>query len=114
MKFGFVEHPAAKTSRKFLNAQAIGELKVRRTKRRIQIVSNAFGAKDIQWLLAPIEMHGAEQPRNSVKMISMQMSDKNAVNAAALHAGAHQLYLRALAAIEQKHISIANHGGRRQ
>jgi hypothetical protein len=59
-------------------------------------------------------MHGAEQPRDSIKMIAVQVSDKDAVNSAALHTGTHQLQLRAFATIEQKHISIANHGGRRE
>jgi hypothetical protein len=53
-------------------------------------------------------MHGAEQPCDSVKMIAVQMSDKDAVNTAALHAGAHELKLRAFATIEEKHVSVAN------
>jgi hypothetical protein len=59
-------------------------------------------------------MHGAEQPRNSIEMIAVQMSDEDAVNTAALHSGTHQLYLRSFSTIEQKHVSIANHGGRRE
>jgi hypothetical protein len=45
-------------------------------------------------------MHSAQQPRDSIQVISMEMSDENAVYAIPFDTGAHQLKLCSFAAIE--------------
>ena len=59
-------------------------------------------------------MERADESGDSVKMVAVKMSDENRMDTAALHAGSHELQLRAFAAVEQKHVAFADESGGRQ
>jgi hypothetical protein len=55
-------------------------------------------------------MKCAQQAGYAVEMIAVKVSDEYRMNTAPLHAGSHQLQLRALAAVEKEHIAFTNEG----
>src|SRR5689334_17521374 len=56
-------------------------------------------------------MHGAEKTGDTIEMVAVHVTDEDAVDAAPLHARAHELNLSAFAAVEEKDISIPDYGG---
>ena len=61
--------------------------------------------------LAVVQVQGAQQAVESVKMVSMKVSDEDGVDPAAADRSPHQLDLSALTAIEKEDISVPNQGG---
>src|SRR5262245_59970440 len=110
IKLFFVEHAPAIASRKFLNGQFEHEFVFCRAKGGVKKCSNSFRPENVQRCFASVEMKCAEQARDAVEVISMEMSDENRMNAASLHAGSHELQLRALTAVEEKHVSFTDQG----
>jgi hypothetical protein len=112
VEFVFLDHTSPETSRKLLDVQLEVELEVRSAKGRIEKRAQAFWSEHVHRRFATVQMHRAQKSRDPVKMITVEMSDENAVYAIAFHPGPHQLNLRALAAIKQKHVSIAHESRR--
>ena len=108
VKLFFVEHTAAISTRKFPDCQPEIELEIGGPKRGIQKNPDAFRPENVQRRFAPVEMERTEETGNPVKVIPVKVTDEDRMDAAAPDAGAHELHLRSLTAVEQEDVALTN------
>jgi hypothetical protein len=113
VKLRFIEDTPAISARKFLHREIVFKFEVRSPKRGGQEVPQTLGAEHIYWSLVPIEVKRAQQTRDSVKMVSMKVSNEDGMDAAALFGRTHELNLRTLTAVEQKYVAFSDESCRR-
>src|SRR2546425_1667610 len=89
VKLLLVEHASAVSAREFLHGELERKLQIGRPKRGVEENTQTFRSEYIQWRLTSVKMQCAEQARDAVKMISVQVSYENRMDAASLHAGLH-------------------------
>ena len=59
-------------------------------------------------------MKRTEQSGDAVEVVAVKMPDEDRMDPTSLYTRAHQLQLRAFAAVEQKHVAITDERGGRQ
>src|SRR5438105_3499594 len=84
-----IEHATAVSARKFLHRKIEFEFQIRSAKCRSQKVAQTFGTENIQRSFVAIEMKRTEQARDSIKMISVKVSNEDRMDAAPLHRRTH-------------------------
>ena len=96
------------TTFELLNRDRVAEVEFSGSKRGVQKVQQSFRSVDAERSLTVIQVQGAQQPADTVEMVSVKMPDEDRMDLVSPHAGAHQLHLGAFSAVEQKHIAIAD------
>src|SRR5690606_18276641 len=81
--------------------QWISKFSLRMQKMQVDDFLQTGRSVHMQFILAPHEVHGRNQPNQAQVMVTMQMADKDMFNAIALDTVLNQLYLCTLAAIHQ-------------
>src|SRR5262245_2344834 len=95
IKLVFVQNASTKAAREFLDLESELKLQIARPESRIQKIPQSFGPEHIQRLLPPVEVQRADQPRDSIQMVAVKVTDEDAVNPASFDPRPHDLQLRA-------------------
>ena len=96
------------TARKLLNRYRVTEFEAIRPERGVKKVQYSLWSIHAERRFPVVQMQGAQQPIDTVKMVSMEMTDEYRVDFTSPHTGTHQLYLCSFATVEQKHVSVAD------